>query len=249
MSDIIKICTCNFNIRSYETDANKKATLPTISGYLQETAFKHASLLEFSVSDLLKKNVFWVLSRLMISIERYPDWGEDIVVETWSPGVDPLYAHREFRILDNKNNTIGKASSSWILVNMKTNRPESTSLVFHSDNIFHRERVFDNELKKIQKFEDLEYSHKINIRYSDLDFNRHVNNIKYLDWLIDSVPVEIRRDHIIHNIEINYLLAAAFGDVVISEIKMSDPFIFNHNLYRENDGKSLLKAITKWKKY
>jgi acyl-ACP thioesterase len=201
MPDIVKICTSNFNVRSYEINANKKAPLPTISGYLQESALKHVSLLEFSVPDLLKINLFWVLSRLMISIERYPDWEEDIKVETWSPGFDLLYAHREFRILDKKSNIIGWASSSGILVNIETRRPEPTSLVFHCEDIFYKEKVFDNELRKIKKIENLEFSHKINIRYSDLNFNHHVNNIKYLEWLIDSVPLEIRRNHVIFNIE------------------------------------------------
>jgi hypothetical protein len=36
---------------------------------------------------------------------------------------------------------------------------------------------------------------------------------------------------------------------VVSEIKKEEEEVFNYNLYRKNDSKSLLKAITKWKKF
>ena len=53
------------------------------------------------------------------------------------------------------------------------------------------------------------------VRYSDIDVNAHVNNARYLGWLLDSYPPEHHRKAELASCEVNYLGEAGCGDRVL----------------------------------
>ena len=71
-----------FKIRSYEVDITGRATVQTISNFLQEIAGNHAGRLGVSVDKLLAKKLTWVLSRLHLQMSSYPYWREEISILT-----------------------------------------------------------------------------------------------------------------------------------------------------------------------
>lgn len=97
----------SFKIRASEIDADQKATLPAICNLLQEIAGNHARQLEFDITDLQQNKLTWVLHRLRLKMDRFPDWRETITVQTWPSGGDGLRAYRDFRILGTDGSTIG----------------------------------------------------------------------------------------------------------------------------------------------
>ena len=50
-------------------------------------------------------------------------------------------------------------------------------------------------LERLEKVKNKEYVSNFKVRYSDIDFNKHVNNVKYVQWFMDSVPQEIREEY------------------------------------------------------
>lgn len=83
-----------FKIRASEVDSSRQASLPAICNLLQEVAGNHAHRLEFDITDLRKRKLTWVLHRLKIVMDRFPDWRETITIRTWPSGGDGLRAHR-----------------------------------------------------------------------------------------------------------------------------------------------------------
>jgi acyl-ACP thioesterase len=54
------------------------------------------------------------------------------------------------------------------------------------------------------------------VRNSDLDMNNHVNNTKYAQWILDSLPVDTLRSGVnLHGYEVNFLAEARLGDEII----------------------------------
>ncbi len=80
----------------HDTNAYGKMTFSAISRYLQETAWKHADNLGIGFEKALELNQIWVVMRLLIKMQKFPDWGEQIRLETWPRGVDGFWAYRDF---------------------------------------------------------------------------------------------------------------------------------------------------------
>jgi acyl-ACP thioesterase len=88
------------------------------------------------------------------------------------------------------------------------------------------------------------------IRYSDIDMHHHVNNTKYIEWILDSYPFEMNQTHHIHSLEINFLAESSFGDEISihTEILKEVPPAFLHRVVRKEDERELCRARTRWKR-
>ena len=87
-----------FRVRCRETDRNGLLKLSSWFDFLQEAAANHAAQLGVGLEALSERGLLWVLSRLHLSIRRYPAIGESVTVETWPNGFRRLFAHRQFRL-------------------------------------------------------------------------------------------------------------------------------------------------------
>ena len=60
--------------------------------YLQEVAGHHADALDVSMRRLQADDRAWVLSHLHLALDRPPCGNETVTIETWSLGLEELYA-------------------------------------------------------------------------------------------------------------------------------------------------------------
>ena len=98
--------TKKFTISSFDVDARKKASLQSISRYMQEMAVLHAEKLKLGFHDMIKQNRVWVLAQMFIKTERLPGMHEEISITTWSNGPDGRFAMRDFYIRDKQGKTL-----------------------------------------------------------------------------------------------------------------------------------------------
>jgi len=210
---------CTYTINSYHVDPGGKARLTALANFLQETAYKHAHSLGLGFQHLAQNNSAWVLSRLRIQVSEYPKWDDEITIETWPCGIEKLFARRDFRIMNKAGDTIAKASTLWLMVNTETHRP----LRIQPDFIKFKTRtdgIFETSIEKldIPGTLDLQRNHKV--QYSDLDIVDHVNNVKFVEWCIDTLPREVMLNRSISDFTINFISEARIGDEV--EIQASN---------------------------
>ena len=52
------------------------------------------------------------------------------------------------------------------------------------------------------------------VKYSDTDFNRHTNNVKYVVWALDSIDQDYVFSHPIQELAINFNRETRLDDVV-----------------------------------
>jgi acyl-ACP thioesterase len=238
-------------ISSYEVDAEGKASLPTLSKFMQETAYNHANHLEFGYAHLKEKNQFWVLSRLLIKINRYPRWGEKIHMRTWPTGVEGLFAYRDFRILDEQGKPIGAAGTGWLVLDAEKRRPQRPIELKEKSHLFPEERGMDRRPSKIHRLSQPEKEPSFPVRYSDLDLYNHVNNAKYIQWILDSYPEEMNREYEVTIFEINFVSESKMGDEIAVTTKRlesssSEPRFF-HGIKRKADNRDICLVETMWR--
>jgi acyl-ACP thioesterase len=237
-----------YSISFYEVDTKNEAFLPVLWSLMQETAWHHADHLRLGYSHLMEQQYFWVLSRLSIQMEEYPRWGDEIRIKTWLAGVGRLFALRQFSIAGSKGNIIGTAKSAWLVLDLKSRKPQKIGPVFK-----HIEHLFDGlpvaeEPEKIPAPVHPKMEKSYAVRYSDIDMHHHVNNTKYIEWILDSYPFEMNQGHQIHAFEINFLGESSHGDeiAIYTETLKETPPAFLHNIIRKGDGRELCRARTGW---
>ena len=50
------------------------------------------------------------------------------------------------------------------------------------------------------------------VAYSDIDFNRHMNTMRYIDLVFDSMPIEILEKLSALRFDLNFMKEARYGD-------------------------------------
>lgn len=204
-----------FSISSYDLNPKGRARLTTMANFFQELAYHHASELGFGYRDMKARQTTWVLSRMRIHMENYPAWDERITIETWPSGVDKLFALRDFRIRNSEGKVIGVASTAWLILNIETHRlVRPKEALEHFKMIVHPEQVFGNPLDKIDVAGETRSLNLHKVVFSDLDIIGHVNNVKYIEWCIDSVTASSDPGLEIREFEINFNQETLLGDEV-----------------------------------
>lgn len=54
----------------------------------------------------------------------------------------------------------------------------------------------------------------MNVGYCDIDTNGHVNNVKYLYWILDTISEDIVKDYKITKLRISYKKSANYSDII-----------------------------------
>lgn len=244
--------TDHYLISSYEVDAAGKASLPTICKFMQETAYNHANHLNFGYVHLKERNQFWVLSRLLITIDRYPRWGETIRLQTWPSGVEGLIAYRDFRVSDEQGEIIGAAGSAWLVLDIEERRLQKPEVLKGLSHLYPTERALDRRPAKIKPLSEAQEGPFVPVRYSDLDLYNHVNNAKYIQWIFDGFEADLHRQYEARSLEVNFVAEAKLGDetaVHTKKLKASSHGpAFRHSIRRKADKKDICLAETKWRK-
>jgi len=239
-----------YSISFYEVDTKNEVFLPVLWSFMQETAWHHADHLRLGYSDLAEQDYFWVLSRLFIQMEAYPRWGNRINVKTWLAGIGRLFAFRRFSIADSRGNIIGTAKSAWLVLNLKNRKPQRIEPLFKPIEHFFDHLPLTEEPEKIPAPVHPKKEKSYTVRYSDIDMHHHVNNIKYIEWILDSYPFEMNQTHQIHTFEINFLAESSYGDAISirTETLQESPPVFIHDVIRKDDGRELCRAKVSWQR-
>lgn len=204
----------SFRVRSYEADNNNKLKISSVFNFMQVAAGLNADRLGFGYEDLLEKGYFWVLSRVILNWQGNISFDEEITVETFPKGVDKLFALRDFNIFSATGDKIGKATTAWLLMELKTLRP----VLIRKESFELPKAGIPPAIAEVPgKIDEAEMKSLIAERrvvYSDIDVNQHVNNAKYLEYVFDALSSDLRSQLKNFRMQINYIRELKIGEAI-----------------------------------
>ncbi|GIO26515.1 acyl-[acyl-carrier-protein] thioesterase [Ornithinibacillus bavariensis] len=213
----------DYHIDLRDVDFKKELKLSTLFGFFQDVANLASDNLGVGFEALDKNyGVAFVLMRIRVEVIRIPKLDEEIEIETWPLEPGKLEFERDFIVKDKDGNIIVRATSVWVLMDLRKRRlkrSDSIDLVYPE---IITERAIEGSLDKLRAGENLETTYHKTIGYSDIDFNGHLNNSRYVDYIMDCFSVEQHRNYRIHTIEVNYLNEALPGDTIILKKDLSN---------------------------
>lgn len=226
------------------SDSNGYITLPYLSGLLQETATLHANILGLGFENLHSEGLQWVLSRQWLKMTRYPHRQEKIIITTWPSGKGGITWLRDYRISDADGNELGIATSLWFVMDRNTRRLRPSRIGKHLDTD-KAERVRNTDLKPLPALEDVRSTGFISAGYFDIDVHHHINNVRYLTWMLSGIDPEFMSSHMARELEINFLAEGFIGDELDIFISGTETSL-SHGLIRHEDGIELSRMRTEW---
>jgi medium-chain acyl-[acyl-carrier-protein] hydrolase len=238
-----------YNIHVYDTGPDGKLNLFTLLNYMQDVASEHAIKLHFGRDDLMKENRIWVLSRIMADIDFWPEWGESVIVRTWPRGTDKLFAIRDYEVLHKNGKHVASGSSSWLIIDKTTKkiqRPDELLTRFNQE--ISVKNSFGRNAEKVPPIKDnVLKSETFRIKVSDIDANLHTNNVRYINWVYDTYPLDYVMNHTPVSLEVNYLAESVCGDEVfiLSDNNCNTNSVI-HSVMRSTDNKELCRIRINW---
>ena len=206
----------SYKYRVYVCDFTGKATLPVIGDFIIQASITHAQERGFGYDAMIQSNAAWVLSRLSVEMKEYPEYNQDVTVETWVEGVDRYFTQRCFSFINQAGEIMGYARSIWAAIDMKTRRPLDIP-TWRPDllDFIDTEKECQCQIEKMEKIpavDDVEPAMGYSVRYSDIDINKHMNSVKYMEHVINVFDLSVFKQNFIRRFEIVYLQEGKFGD-------------------------------------
>ncbi|MDR2913077.1 MAG: hypothetical protein LBV38_07325 [Alistipes sp.] len=201
-----------YRIEQRDIDASQRVRLCAMGDMVLQAAGDDADILGFGVSDLNAGNASWVLSRMAIEMRRLPQRHEEIDIYTLVSDYGRLFTTRNMTVSDGKSVEIGAAVTQWAMIDLATRRPlDLSALSNKGTSLVDREPPVERP-RKVGALAECSSERPYEVVYSDIDFNGHVNSMKYLEWMVDSLPTGVAARLGSFRLDINYIHEARLGD-------------------------------------
>lgn len=182
---------------------------------LQLTAAEHSIHGGLSFNDMQLHDQAWVLSRIRVEItDVLPKWMDKVTVKTW---IEDLHGSRSIRNIEmylNGKKVVG-ASTYWAVFNTKLRKAEALALPHKHFEKFPEWHATAQQFSKINVSRDVEIVANRNVVLSDLDIVNHVNNVKYLEWCLDTLDAKTVLKQEIKSFEMNFMRELSLNDAII----------------------------------
>ncbi|MBQ9239546.1 MAG: acyl-[Treponema sp.] len=188
----------------------------TLAELLRRTA-------DAAVEDYRQRGLSWefltaqekaiLVSRLSFRFHRMPSVNECITISTWEEKPEVLQLVRAYEITSATGEPLVSGISSWLVVDLKTRHLMRTNgFTLRPTPTAQREHDC-LPTAKITAPSNMRMLGERTIRYSDIDGNGHVDNARYAEYVIDSLPAEYQHKTFT-DFRMNYSKEAMLGDTL-----------------------------------
>lgn len=206
--------TFESRVRYSEVDHTELITLPAIINYFQDCSTFQSEDLGVGIDYLKEKQQGWILSYWQIIVNRYPGMGERIDISTWATGFEGLYGTRNFRMRDEKKETVAYANSIWVFMDMKKGRPVKPDADDIAKYGLDEPLEMEYASRKITLPKETEELAAFPVRKYHIDTNEHVNNCQYVQMALEVLTEEIR----VRQARVEYKKSAVYGDEIFPKV-------------------------------
>lgn len=240
-----------YTVNIYDVDANYNCKYSSLMNYLWDVVVSQSDALGETDHGLIN-NCVWVLLKYDLNILEYPKFRDTITVETDIVGIKKLYGYRSFVIRNSEGTIIVSGISTAILLDLVQRRPVKMSP--EQCKIYGIEKELEQTLPldDFIKFEDPKYLKDYSIRHSDIDVNKHVNNVKYIEMAVDTLPRDLLNIYQISAIKVLFKKEATEDSTLhlCSDVINQDEHQLTtvHTIFDEHSDKPITKLEFKWRK-
>ena len=203
-----------YTVEPEYVDFTSRASVSSMFNLILHAAGRDAHRRGFGIDVLAEKNYGWVLSRMCFELDYMPAEYDEYTLHTWIGGYNRLASTRNFTLTDKDGREFGRAVSQWCMLDFDTRMPldMGTLAKVHEGTIVDAPSPCDAP-KRIGAISSEPIAER-RVAYSDIDFNRHMNTMRYIDFAFDSLPIEVPEKLSAMRMDLNFMKEALYGDTL-----------------------------------
>jgi len=186
----------------------------------------------------------WVLSRVTIEVNSFPKVNENYRLTTWIEDYNRHFSQRNMRLDDANGKPLGYVRTIWMVIDLSTRASVDISQLGYI-----RENVSDLPcpIEPMSRLRPIEQGHAVDYTfgYSDCDFNRHVNTVRYLSHLMNLFDMDCYDQYFIQRMEISFIKETRYGETCQFVIDDTDPMDSRMTI-TDADGNDHVRARFRW---
>lgn len=245
------VFSMNHQVNYYECDPSGHISLSTLIALIILASEKQNAELGVDEHTTLKMGGGWVIIDYEAHFnQEWPRENDQIQLQTQVLAYNKFFVIRQFTILDSAGQCIGKIKGLFVYMDLVKRRmtripaeimaPYADKATIHLPNVARPDKVTVDESWQIRQYQ---------VRYFDIDYNGHVNNAKYFDWMLDTLDHEFLKSHQIVGLRMNYEHEVRPQTTVTSQSVgplHGDDQIITHHKIMVGDDECAVATIT-WK--
>ena len=214
------------SVATYDADKNRRLKLSSQMKMQQEVGEIHLEECNLPYAALYEKGIVFVLTRSRAVIYRQPELEEKIRITTWERECRGVQFFRCYRFEDAAGNLLIDSSSAFAMVDPVTHklqRPKAFQELCDVENK-DKETTCPRPEKIVLPGEMVPMGTRM-VRYSDIDYNGHLNNTVYADLLCDFIPGGMGAKQI-REFSLQYVSEAVEGDKLKISASETNGFVY-----------------------
>ena len=228
-----------YKIEPKYVDFTDRVSVSSICDLVLHAAGDDAHARGFGIDALAGNNYGWVLSRMAIEMDYMPVQYSKFTLHTWISDYNRLSSTRNFTLTDDSGRVFGRAVSQWCMIDYATRMPVdmNTMAKAHEGNMVDAPSPCERPRRIGVVTSEPVVEHRV--VYSDIDFNRHMNTMRSIDIIFDSMPIEVPEQLVGFRLDMNFMKEARYGDsLVLMAEERDDARMFE---YRNDAGDALCR--------
>ena len=177
--------------RISDYDRNGKLSYEAILQILETAGSHHSDTVGDSVIEGSQSGISWILTEWRVQVLRRTDSKEKLQITTWVRGKAPASAvYRDFLLTDETGTEVIRAEAKFALFDLATSRLTRISEELFGSYQPEDKTVFE-DAQRLRAPSEYTSETELKLRRSDIDFNGHVHNTRYVDLAMEALPNEI----------------------------------------------------------
>ena len=207
------VYTMEASVHFNDVNIENQLTMKGALRLMQEASNCHSNQVGYGLNQIPQTGYSWVLHQQRCHMYQRPGWGTKLTIRTWSRGAEGLICLRDFEMLDEQGNKVAVATTSWLLIDARSQKMLKVPAGMMDEYGTVEDAVFDEPMKRLKMLTDAPKTWEYTILKRDIDINRHVNNLCYLDYAVESLPAGVEVVDF-NDVTIMYKKAALLGDSI-----------------------------------
>ena len=206
-----------------------------ILAFFENIGSFHSDSINFGLNEIPATHSSWVLLGWKVKVLQRPIYGDKLHIVTWARNTEKFSTYRDYEVYNQKNELVIIGTSKWVLIDTTTGKlrpiPEEIIMLYNPDT----KTSFSSEEALLTKLTDPEHydtACTYTVGRSQIDLNKHMHNLYYLDMAYEALPEEVYKNNSFDYFEIAYKKQIRLHDTVNC-----------HYVFEENTHKVVIKSL------